>query len=69
MIKVSNVENIKEGEKLEISKEFKTEIEKEELRNRHNKLLKSIFVICELAGFKVESRIVLRDKKTGRVWK
>lgn len=34
-----------------------------------NKLLRVIFSICELAGYKVEGRITLRDKKTGRVWK
>lgn len=36
---------------------------------RFHKLLFAIFDICELADFKVEGRIVLVDKKTGRVWK
>ena len=34
----------------------------------HHKLIGCILRICELAGFSVESRIVLRDKKTGRLW-
>ena len=33
------------------------------------RLLNIIFEICDLAGFSVENRIVLRDKKTGKVWK
>jgi hypothetical protein len=36
---------------------------------RHKRLLKMIFELCDLAGFKVESRIVLRDKRNGRVWR
>lgn len=33
------------------------------------KLLNSIFDICELAGFHIENRIVLREKETGKVWR
>lgn len=36
---------------------------------RFNKLLRTIFSLCELAGFQVEDRIVLRDKRTGKVWR
>lgn len=36
---------------------------------RVQKVLKAIFVVCELAGFDVEGRIGLRDKRTGNVWK
>ena len=32
-------------------------------------LLKTIFYVCDLAGFKVDGRIVLVDKDSGRVWK
>ena len=35
---------------------------------RFHKLLNTIFYICDLAGFRVEGRIVLRDKETGRIW-
>lgn len=38
------------------------------LEERHAKTIHTIFHICELAGFKVEDRIVLRDRKTGRVF-
>lgn len=34
-----------------------------------NKLLRTIFNICELAGFEVSGRIVLIDKRTGRIWR
>jgi len=36
---------------------------------RFHKLLRTIFYICDIAGFKIEGRIVLVDKKTGRIWK
>lgn len=42
-------------------------IEKEERRVK--KLIATIFNICELAGFRVESRIVLKDIKTGKEWR
>lgn len=36
---------------------------------RFHKLLYTIFDICELAGFHLEERIVLRDEQTGKVWR
>lgn len=36
---------------------------------RFHKLLHTIFNICELADFRIEGRIVLEDKKSGRVWR
>lgn len=36
---------------------------------RFNHLLSTIFYICDLAGFHVEGRIVLKDKKTGKIWR
>lgn len=36
---------------------------------RFYNLLNTIFYICNLAGFHVEGRITLVDKKTGKVWK
>ena len=38
-------------------------------RERFRKVLGCIFRICELAGYSVEERIVLKDERTGRVWK
>lgn len=29
----------------------------------------TIFYLCELAGFRIEGRIVLTDKRTGRIWR
>lgn len=34
-----------------------------ENENRLNKLIKAIYNICDLAGFHIEERIVLKDKK------
>lgn len=36
---------------------------------RFRKLLYTIFDICELADFEIEGRIVLVDKKTGKIWR
>lgn len=40
-----------------------------EAEERFNKLLNIIFSICELSGFHIEERIVIRDKKTGKIWR
>ena len=37
--------------------------------DRVNKLLATIFYIVNLAGFHVEGRIVLRDKRSGKIWR
>lgn len=42
-------------------------IEREELRFR--KLLRMILTLCELAEFRLEGRIVLVDKKSGKIWR
>lgn len=36
---------------------------------RKNKLIKHIFYICDLAGFRVKNRLVLENKITGKVYK
>ena len=33
------------------------------------KLINTIFYIVNLAGFRIEGRIVLQDKKTGKEWR
>lgn len=33
------------------------------------KLIKTIVTVCDLAGFKVEGRISLKNKKSGRIWR
>lgn len=36
---------------------------------RFHKLLDAIFAICELSGFHIEGRIVIKDKRTGKIWR
>ncbi len=36
---------------------------------RFHRLLYTIFYICELAGFKIDGRITLIDKRSGRIWR
>ena len=36
---------------------------------RFRKLLDTIFAICEISGYHVEERIVIKDIKTGKVWR
>ena len=42
-------------------------LEIEELRFK--KLLRSIKDVCDLADFEIEGRVVLIDKRAGRVWR
>lgn len=37
--------------------------------DRFNKLLRAIFTICELSGFHIEGRIIVKDNKTGKIWR
>ena len=36
---------------------------------RVSDLIHTIKSICELAGFHVEERIVIKDKRTGKIWR
>lgn len=36
---------------------------------RLQKLLTAIFAMCDVAGFHIEERLVLKDKRTGKVWR
>lgn len=40
-----------------------------ETEERVKKLIETILYISNLAGFRVEGRIVLQDKKTGKIWR
>lgn len=37
--------------------------------DKFHKLLDTIFNICELSGFHLEERIILKDKNTGKVYR
>lgn len=43
----------------------------EALKNdeRFHRLLHTLFYLCELADFEIEGRIILVDKRNGRVWR
>ena len=41
----------------------------EEEEKRFRRLLATIFYICDMAGFKLEEHIVVKDRRTGRVWR
>lgn len=36
---------------------------------RFNDFLNTIFTICELSDFHIEERIVVKDKRTGKIWR
>lgn len=45
-------------------------MKKEEMEyKRFQKLLSTLFYICENAGFHIEERLVIKDIRTGRIWK
>ena len=48
-----------------ITEQYKSDEERE----RHRKMVGAILRMCELAGYSMESRIVLKDMKTGKIWK
>ncbi|EDK24624.1 hypothetical protein RUMTOR_01363 [[Ruminococcus] torques ATCC 27756] len=41
----------------------------EQEEERFHKLLDIIFALCELSDFHIEERIVIKDKRTGRIWR
>lgn len=41
----------------------------EEETVKFQKLLDTIFNICELSGFHIEGRIKIKSKSTGRIWR
>ena len=43
-------------------------VEREE-RERFHRLLHTLFYLCERAGFEIKGRIILVDKRNGRVWR
>lgn len=36
---------------------------------RISKLVKTLSSVCELAGFEIEGRVTLVDKRTGKIWR
>ena len=44
-------------------------VERQNERMRVSKLVRTIFYICNLAGFEVVNRIELKDRKTGKIWR
>ena len=40
-----------------------------ESERRFKRLLAQIFKVCESSGFHLEERIVVKDKKTGKIWR
>ncbi len=48
---------------------YKAIIQADKDVDKLNKLIHSIRDICDLAGFEIEERIILKDKKTGKIWR
>ena len=48
---------------------IKNILKEESDEERFRRLLKNIFKICELSGFHLEERIIVKDVRTGKVWK
>ena len=62
----------KYGKRMEVELEHntqKTTDDSDYEQRRVNSLLHMIFKICELSGYWVEERIVLKDRKTGKIWR
>lgn len=52
-----------------IEKERSVSLKELESSERFHQLLHTLLYICDLADFKIEGRVILIDKKTGRIWK
>lgn len=48
---------------------YKAIIRADKDQERFEKFLTTIFTIAELSGFHIDERIVVSDKRTGRVWR
>lgn len=44
-------------------------IENVESERRFKRLLAQMFRLCDLYGFHLEGHIVVKDKKTGKIWR
>lgn len=44
-----------------------TKVDKEQ--ERFHAFLNLLFSLCELSGYHIEERIIVKDLKTGRVWR
>lgn len=40
-----------------------------EENERFNRIIHIIKSICDMAGFTIENRIILKDNNTGRIWR
>ena len=47
----------------------KEEKKKSSSDQRFEDFLRTIFTICELSDFHIEERIVVKDKRTGKIWR
>lgn len=63
----TNAEGYLDPTAYEAIKNVDRELDKDDLR--FHQLLNTLFSICELADYRIEGRITLRDKKTGKVYK
>lgn len=41
----------------------------EKSTKRYKKLIATLFYICDLAGFRFEERVILKDKYTGKIYR
>lgn len=60
-------DNEREVENIMKEKYIKKNKDEDQVRLDH--LMAVIFKICEIAGFHLENRIVLKDVKTGKIYK
>lgn len=67
-LNIRNEEGYADPTAYQAIKKVDRDMELEESDRFHN-LLDAILYIVELADFDIEGRIVLKDRKTGRVWK
>lgn len=44
-------------------------IEEKEANERFSKFISLLYKLCELCGYHIEERIVVKDVRTGKIWR
>lgn len=65
------IKDVEQEQDKNVEQEQDKDVEQEQDKDdaRFHQLLNMLFSLCELADFHIEGRVVLKDKRTGKVWR
>jgi hypothetical protein len=38
-------------------------------KHKFDRFMKTIFLLCEIAGYEIQGRVVFKDVRNGRIWR